>query len=122
MVGTELPPVTDCHTLFSTPQMILRVTYHLFVQDHHPGGTPSGGRLDFPANGNVFLSDEQPMKDLQLCREAIEKHVLAKEVSADDCHGRLRKVLATMMIRRTLSSRISLGSGKMIGGDILPSH
>jgi hypothetical protein len=77
--------------------------------------------LGINSNTDVFgLPDHHPGKSLCCTVEAVEKYILLPSVAPPTAGSRLRTVLAELMIRRTLLSRIPFDSAISIGADIPP--
>lgn len=67
------------------------------------------------SSATIFHQNEH-----QLCsKSVIEKHVFHKTVGKDIRASRLRRILSTFMIGRSLSSSIPFLKGKVIGDKIL---
>lgn len=77
--------------------------------------------LKIDGKTNVFdLPHDHPAKELCCTVEAVEKYILNPSVPPAVAGSRLRTVLAELMIRRTLLSRIPFDSDIAIGADIPP--
>jgi SNF2 family DNA or RNA helicase len=81
-------------------------------------------RLGVGPNVNPFsLESSHPGVVLQMTRGAIMRHIFNKNVTTTVAGARIRKLFAQMMIRRTLTSIMTInGRSFMIGESIPPSH
>lgn len=84
-------------------------------------GTADWEELGITSNTDVFaLPADHPAKSLCCTVEAVEKYILPSSVAPSVAGTRLRTVLAELMIRRTLLSRVPFNSAVSIGSDIPP--
>lgn len=67
-----------------------------------------------------YLSENHPAKHLCCTEEAVETYIMNHKVPRAVAGVRLREVLAQVLLRRTIQSRVPFDSPKTIGSDIPP--